>query len=371
MKTSERPRLFFFIPNLDGGGAEKVIITIANEVSSRGFDTTLCVIDGSGPYSTLISPSILLIDLESTRLRSSLWSLIRSLQKRRPTVVYSTIMSANWLVGLAVKLSRIDARLVLREAISAKFIENDTLLRVFLAKTLCRIVYRWADTIVSVSQEAQTDLVEFLGSGPDSRFMVIYNPSNPKIPELTKDSVHWSAQMPESSLFAISMGRLSAQKDFTTLLKAMSVVQEHHDLGLIVLGEGEDRAKLEAFVIEKKLRNVYFPGFLENPYPVLSRASVFVLSSRYEGMPNALIDALSLGVPIVSTNCPTGPSEVLDGGKWGTLVAVGDSNAMAQAIVASLERSSDSVISSDALEPYQLGTVVNKYLSAAGLSEFP
>jgi len=163
----------------------------------------------------------------------------------------------------------------------------------------------------------------------------------------------------------LGIGRLEAQKDFATLLRAFAQVRSRQDCRLIILGEGSLRYELEA--LARKLgvaEHVDLPGFVNNPYAYLVRASVFVLSSTHEGMPNALIEALALGVPVVATNCRSGPAEILEGGRWGRLTPVGDASAMAQAIQEALAQPcsiTDEIIES-VRERFDLDKIVDRYL---------
>ncbi len=146
---------------------------------------------------------------------------------------------------------------------------------------------------------------------------------------------HWFA--PGQPPVVLGIGRLTKQKEFVTLLRSFAQVRTHCAARLMVLGEGEDRLSLEALINDLGLSEcVALPGFVKNPYPYLRAASVFALSSAWEGLPTVLIEALALGTPIVSTNCPSGPSEILNGGQHGALIPVGDSEAMADAIYKAL-----------------------------------
>jgi glycosyltransferase involved in cell wall biosynthesis len=136
----------------------------------------------------------------------------------------------------------------------------------------------------------------------------------------------------------VAVGRLHEQKDFQTLLRAFALVRARRSARLIILGEGPERPALEAGVAKLGLtEDVDLPGFVPNPYAFMAGASQFVLSSRYEGLPTVLIEAMACGCPVVSTDCPSGPGEILDNGKYGRLVPVGDAAALAEAMEATLD----------------------------------
>ena len=137
----------------------------------------------------------------------------------------------------------------------------------------------------------------------------------------------------------LGAGRLTEQKDFPTLIRAFALVRKKHPARLMILGEGEERSKLETLVQELGLeKEVSLPGFVDNPYKYMKRAAVFVLSSRWEGFPNVLVEAMALGTPVVSTDCPNGPAEILENGKWGELVPVGETQSLASAVLRTLDR---------------------------------
>jgi len=137
----------------------------------------------------------------------------------------------------------------------------------------------------------------------------------------------------------LAIGRLTEQKDFFTLISAFAQLRQHRVLRLIILGDGELRAGLADHMAELGLSDddVKLPGFVSNPFAWLARCSLFVLSSRWEGLPGALIEAMACGAPVVSTNCLSGPDEILEGGRWGRLVPVGDVAALAQAMADTLD----------------------------------
>lgn len=227
---------------------------------------------------------------------------------------------------------------------------------------LIKRFYPWADEVVSVSRGTATDLARTAGVASD-RIEVIFNPIvTPELREMAAaplDHPWFKAGQPP---VVVSVGRFSQQKDFGTLLRAFSLVLERLPARLLILGEGPERSSLEALVSELGLDgSVDLPGWIRNPYPYMRRADAFVLSSRWEGLPSVLIEALYCGVPIVSTDCPSGPDEILDGGKHGLLVPVGDTEALARGIVVAL--SGDVPRPTPASwQPYEQETVVRRYL---------
>ena len=160
----------------------------------------------------------------------------------------------------------------------------------------------------------------------------------------------------------LGVGRLEQQKDFPTLIHAFAKVRQMQTAKLVILGSGREEKKLLSLVDELKLNeDVAMLGFVDNPYAYMAKSAVFVLSSAWEGFGNVIVEAMAVGTPVVSTNCPNGPEEILDNGKYGELVSVGDSQAMAEAILRVLLGEIKSV-DSDWLEQFKLETVAQKYL---------
>jgi glycosyltransferase involved in cell wall biosynthesis len=220
--------------------------------------------------------------------------------------------------------------------------KNATQLKWRLMPQLVRWFLPWADAIVTVSQGVADDLVQI--GLPSESIRVIHNPV--VTPELFQ-----KAQEPlEHPWFAsgqppviLGVGRLDKQKDFQTLIQAFAQVRQQHAARLMILGEGNERSHLEVLVKELHLtEDVSLPGFVANPYAYMSRSAVFVLSSLFEGLPTVLIEAIAVGTPVVSTNCKSGPAEILADGQYGKLVSVGNIQDIAKAIIETLEMVPDS-----------------------------
>jgi len=200
-----------------------------------------------------------------------------------------------------------------------------------------RLTYPTAKATIAVSEGVARDLVELL-SLDRAAVLTLYNP-------ITIDDFQVEAEEPlDDPWFAegeppviLGVGRLSAQKDFETLVRAFAVVRAQRPARLLILGEGTERPRIESLVSSLRLDEaVRMPGFVMNPFKYMKRSSVFVLSSRWEGFGNVLVEAMACGVPVVSTDCPSGPAEILENGKWGRLVPVGDFGALADAVISTL-----------------------------------
>jgi glycosyltransferase involved in cell wall biosynthesis len=235
-----------------------------------------------------------------------------------------------------------------------------------------RLFYKHADKIVAVSQGVAEDLRTITGL-PGSMFPVVPNPViTQRIFTLAKEPQphHWFEE-PEIKII-IGIGRLTHQKDFQTLIKAFGSVKKTRDCRLIILGEGRQRDQLDALAVSLGIeKSLHMPGFVTNPYSWLSRCSLFVLSSRWEGSPNVLKEALALGIPVVSTDCPSGPREILCDGRFGTLVPVGDHKTMAEAILQTLEAPLPRQTLKEAVTDFTVERSVQGYLEVFGLVKIP
>ncbi|MFC6920913.1 glycosyltransferase [Meiothermus taiwanensis] len=334
-------KLSIFLPNLNGGGAERVMVTLVNGFAHRGYCVDLVLASKEGPYLQEVDPLVRVVDLRAGRVIKALWPLVRYLRSERPVAMLSAINHANVVAVLARYLARVNTRVVISEH-STISIEAQRA-RVWNARSVYVLVpwvYRRADGIVAVSRDSAHDLERF-ASLPAGSVQTIYNPFDlTRIRQLAAEPVPHPWLQPEQRRPVIlAIGRLTEPKDYPTLLRAFALVRTHLNGRLLILGEGELREELAALAQSLGLGDDDFqmPGFVANPFAYLARAAVFVLSSRWEGLPGALIEAMACGTPVVSTDCPSGPREILQEGRWGRLVAVGDVEALAQAIVSVLQ----------------------------------
>lgn len=331
-------KIVLFLPSLRGGGAERVMVNLARGFAERGIKVDLVLAKAEGPYLSQVPPDVRIIDLNVQRVLYSLPGLVRYMRRERPMAMLSALNHANIVAIWAKMLSRTKTRLVVSEhSTLSQSTENATLWRVKLMPFLIRFFYPYADTVVAVSQGVADDLIARTRL-PEKKVKVIYNPViTSELFAKAEEPLDHPWFRPGEPPVILGVGRLTKEKDFPTLIRAFALVRKERPAKLMILGEGEDRFKLEALVRELGLEeDVALPGFVENPYKYMKRAAVFVLSSRWEGFGNVLVEAMALGTPVVSTDCPSGPAEILEEGKWGRLVPAGDIEAMAEAITAVL-----------------------------------
>ncbi len=360
-QTSER--IAFFLATPWGDGAERVVVTLANAICERGLKLDLVVYQ-SDSYREQVSKHIRLINLHSSGAMASIPSLVRYLREVRPKAVLSTIEQINIALLIARRLSGVPARIIIREAnTTSRMLDTTKGVRGMLYRKLLPICYLWADGIVAVSQGVADNLTSKLHL-PKTKVSVIYNP-------VALDQLLKNASVPVDHPWfeqgqppvVTGVGRLSLQKDFATLIRAFAQLRSCIKARLLILGEGEERGKLEELARELNVqKDMLLPGYVKNPHPYIARSSLFVLSSAFEGLPNALIEALALGIPVVSTDCESGPREILDNGRLGRLVPVADPNALSLAMLETLNQVEKKPISQEDLSKFDLDSAVDAYI---------
>jgi glycosyltransferase involved in cell wall biosynthesis len=362
MKTNGVGKLAIFVPSLSAGGAERAMLNLAHGFAERGCQVDLVLANASGPYLSKVRETVRLVDLKASRVLTSLPSLVFYLRKAKPKALISTLDYANIVASWARRLASTSSRIAINEqnTISRSAINSSRRRQRFVPRLVKRF-YPWADFVIGNSQGVVDSLVEVTGL-PYKRIHLLYNPVvTPELRERVQAPLDhpWFADGEPPVVLAV--GRLTKQKDFPVLLSAFAQVRQSISARLIILGEGPDRPALEALVKELGLENqVAMPGFVENPYAYMQHASLFVLSSLWEGLPTVLIEALYCGTPVVATDCPSGPREILKGGKYGQLVPMSEPKILANAIETNLT-GTKIIPPPESWQPYELETVVNQY----------
>jgi len=359
-----KKRIAFFLDALHGGGAERVVVNLLKGLVERDeFDLDLVLATKEGPYLDSVPPEVRIVDLEAGRAVLATLPLKNYLQANRPWAVVGSMGHVNVVASIATKLSRIETKLLLVEhnTISAT---QTRLRRAKLVFQLMKLLYPTADAVGGVSVGVSRDLEQCLGLKPES-VEVLYNPvvNQELIAKSQEDLDHpwFAADLPPVFL---AVGRLNLQKDFLNLLEAFALVRKQKSARLMILGEGEERPQLETAIARLGIADdVLLPGFVSNPYAYMSHASCFVLSSSYEGLPTVLIEAMACGCPVVSTNCPSGPDEILAGGTFGVLVPVKDPEALSQGMLETLANPIDPQLLKEQANEYSTVKTVDRYVS--------
>ncbi|MDB4944782.1 MAG: hypothetical protein JWP97_4316 [Labilithrix sp.] len=366
MGASRAARLTLLCRSLDGGGAERVMIALAGAFAGLGHEVDLVILTGRDEAELGSLPgAVRVVWLEAPRPELAAFRLLGHLRRTSPSAILSTLVLPNALaVACAALLPRgRRPRVVVREAntLSAA-LRHRPLTSRLLAGVAARVAYPRADAIVAVSEGARDDLAAFLGL-PRSRVRAIANPF-PAAEVLARAAEPvddpW-LRAPREVPVVVAAGRLVPKKGFHVLLEAVALLRRTRDVRLLIMGEGPERADLERRVARLALGDhVRLVGHLANPFSVLARADLFVLSSLAEGMPNVLLEALACGCPVVATDCPSGPREILANGAHGALVPPDDAGALAVAMDRAL--AAPAVRSARATGPFDLALVARAYL---------
>jgi glycosyltransferase involved in cell wall biosynthesis len=332
--AQERPDLALFIPSYAGGGGERVAMFLARTLAAAGLRVDLVVARSRGELRDEPLPGVTKVELGAVDELLAAPAWVRYLKRTRPRCAMSMIHTANFNSGLgAVFVPDVPVIVNLRIAASCDPAAQ-WWFRSWFGFGPERRLYQRASRVVGVSRGVAEEAVKVFGV-PPSRVLSIPNPRQSR--EVSPDIAAEHEALFEKPV-VLGVGRLAPQKDFETLLKAFARLAVSRDLHLVILGEGPGRRALLEQASELGVsKRVFLPGFVPNPQAYLRRARVFALSSRNEGFPGALIEAMEAGAAIVSTDCPFGPSEILDGGRFGRLVPVGDATGLAEAIAKELE----------------------------------
>lgn len=369
-RVESRTDIAVFLPSLAGGGAERVILYLCKKFCERGLLVDLIIVDDSGPLNYLIPQETRLVNFKKRKPIKSIIKLIKYLKKNKPKSIISVLTHANIACAIAHIISNSSCNLVLSERInivtdlSSRALSLDVLLTTIAIKFL----YKHAYKIIAVSKGAANSISK-ISKISKKNVKIIYNPIDiDNIDNLSSEYIEFPWQ--DSFPIIISSGRLSTQKDFPCILEAFSIMKKQCPSHLVIIGEGEQRKILNNIIDSLEINNdVWLPGFFINPYSYMARANLYVLSSRFEGLPNVLIEALALGVPIVATNCPSGPEEILANGKYGRLVPVGDPISLAEAMRKSLTGDHPAFDRAEALQRFHPELITDQYLEALGFPD--
>ncbi|MCP2727684.1 glycosyltransferase [Limnofasciculus baicalensis] len=370
-------KLAVVMPNMAAGGSERVVLNLLKEILKKDLKIEIDLVLGAveGSWINKIPSEVRVIDLKTPigptfkKISRVTFPLCGYLRKEKPDLVLSNYWYYNVFVVLAVALSRINTYLVIVEHGSFSVIKNKGTIP-WLIPLLMRCLYPQANSIVTVSKGLAQELEDDLKLKP-GLITTIYNPIiEERLSQISKESVTHPWFQDGEIPVILGVGRLCNVKDFPTLIRAFALVRKKLPARLVILGDGEDKPRLMDLVRELGLEdNVALLGFVEDPYSYMARSSVFVLSSIVEGLGNVLIEAMALGTPLVSTNCPSGPAEILDNGKYGELVPVGDNKAMADGILRVLSGDIKSV-DSGWLKQFTVEAATQNYLNILGINKY-
>ncbi|MFQ5470929.1 MAG: glycosyltransferase [Gammaproteobacteria bacterium] len=355
------------------GGITPVIVNLANKLATWGIQVDLLVFPPKGlsPKLDGLHTNINIVNLKSSHKITTLLSLLRYLKKEQPNALLSAGHRANLIAAWAKRISKYKTKLII--SVHSTITPESNVLKPFKRwrrNSSIRWFYPWADQIVGVSRGVADDLIENIHI-PSEQVSVIYNPvyTHEFLKQAERPISHPWLISDSSVPVILAAGRLVPQKDFTTLITAFAKVREKMNCKLIIMGEGEDRAKLEKMVEAYHLqKDIDLPGFIATPLAYMGKASLFTLSSAWEGFGNVLIEALAIGLPVVSTDCPSGPKEILDDGRYGSLVNVGNADQLASAIIDALKNPPEKSILQQRAEMFGIDQSSEAYLKLSGIA---
>ncbi|MGG6267877.1 glycosyltransferase [Leptolyngbya sp. AN03gr2] len=364
-QPTTKPLISVFLPTLAGGGAERAMLYLSIGLAERGWRVDLVLAEVRGEYLELVPPGVRLIDLRAKfpLVVSKTIALRRYLEREQPAILFSALdilSSAYWARPKTVPTQIV---MCVQTYLSEQFKNHQGQTFGKLRSRMVRWFYPKSDAVVAASIGTAEDVTGLTGI-PLDRIQVIYNPViTQEVFQKSEIEIDHPWFKPGEPPVILGIGRLVSQKDFPTLITAFAKVRENRPARLIILGEGDDRHLLEELIQKLGLESdVALPGFTDNPYAYLSKATLFVLSSRFEGFGNVVAEALACGAPVVSTDCPSGPAEILDRGKYGRLIPVADPTAMTTAILEMLDSPVDRAALKQRSLEFERDRIVDQYV---------
>ena len=324
----KKNKILFVLSNLGNGGAQRTVLNILNNIDLEKFSPTLCIFNNPSDTSYLdLLRSSIRVKVLNTKARFSVFKLIKEIRSQTPDLVFSTLGYVNFVVFVAHLLSFSKSKLILREASFKKKGYNTTKLEYYLV----RLAYRNCDVLISLSDGVRQHLIEHYGIKRE-KIRVVYNPVDiDRIEQVVNDGEILIPRKP-GVFRIIACGRLEAPKNYELLIHAVSKLNTGLEFWeLHILGDGEKKGELQQLVKDLGLEsNIRFLGFQKNPYSYIKGADLFILSSRWEGFPNVIVEAMTCGVPVLATDCLYGPNVILENGKHGWLVPNEDEAALTE-----------------------------------------
>jgi len=326
----------FFLPSLRGGGAEKSILFTVNELARLGYNVNLVLVQHSGEYLKDVNSNVKVVSLNNRRVLFSVFKLAKYIYINKPSILFSSLTHCNIVAILSKILIFSSCRVIVSERNSIYERYN----RSFRDKIILLVAsffYRFADSVHAVSFGVKRGLSDVMYIDPQ-KIHVVYNPVlNKNLYESMSASCDLLDVFHKDKIKIIAVGRLVYQKDFASLLRAFALLPNFNRYSLLIVGTGPLLDDLKNLAIDLCIADhVHFLGFLHNPISLMKKCDLFVLSSLWEGMPNVLVQAMACGIPVVSTDCDSGPSEVLNNGFEGSLVPVASPLDLSNAIIESL-----------------------------------
>lgn len=359
-------KIVFILPDLRAGGAEKVCINLATDWISRGHSITFVLMNKKGEYLKNISDKIEIISLKKKKLRQIFFPLITYLKNNKPDVILAQMWPLTSITVLAWLASFKKGKLFLVDHVHlSSSIEQEIFFPKKVFKLIVKLTYLFANKIIVVSNGVKRDLVE-ISKKLDEKIKVIHNPLIQKdIDKIKNKKILRKKIWGDGVKYRIlSVGSLKVQKDHFNLIEAFSLLKLPKKSKLLIIGNGPLKKKLIKFVKFKKLnKKVFFINFDSNLQKYYETADLFVSSSKWEGFSNVIAESLGYGLPVVSTNCKSGPSEILKRGKYGELVPIENSKQLALAIQKNLKKKHDKKLLIRRSKDFAISKISKRYLN--------
>lgn len=356
------------LPDLRGGGAERVSLDLARAFAAAGHEVEFVLMTAIGEFLPEARDQFGIVDLQASQARNVPMALARYLRVSRPEVLIANMWPLTTAAVIAKHLARSSCRLLLvdHNAMSKQY-ESWGRFQTLLMRTSMYTTYRLADSVAAVSEGVAAD-IEFLAGLSPGRVAVLHNPIPRR--EFPQENARSNAEVlwdcPKGKR-VLAVGSLKEQKNHPLLLRAFAQAPQSSST-LMLLGKGENEPILRALAQDLGIANrVVFAGFHSDPSPFYATADLFVLSSDYEGFGNVIVEALSFGLPVVSTDCSSGPAEILENGRWGRLTPVGDAEALARAMDEALSAPVDRDALKRRAADFSPEIAARKYLDLLGL----
>jgi glycosyltransferase involved in cell wall biosynthesis len=339
----ERPDIAVVMHEFAGGGSRRDVIFLCNALAEKGVPVTILTLREAGPLRPLLDSRVPVVEIPGGRIRSAFFGMRRAIRAIAPRMVLCSESSLNICCLAAARTLPQSNRpgILLREVASPSAAQqHDPSWQGRLSYQILHRLYRFADRVITLTDGARNDLIENFSVPADK---VVAMRANAVItPEIAERIALWDGEEGREENLIVSVGRLSPEKNHRLLLQALTLLRHKRPWRLALVGDGPERPALEEFVKANGLADqVTFVGYSADPFAWLMRARLAVCSSVYEGLCNAIIEALGCGTPVVSTDCPFGPCEILQNGRHGTLVPAGDAIALSAAIDSALDRPVD------------------------------
>ncbi|NYB74508.1 glycosyltransferase [Sedimentibacter hydroxybenzoicus DSM 7310] len=357
-------KICFILASLNVGGVEKNTLRLIKKLLDKGYQVDLLVVRNEGVYREQLDKRTNIIYLNNKKISHSIIKISNYLKENRPDAFISAKDYINIIVILANVLSGTKTKTIIstRTQVSIELNTQKRFNRI-INKLLMKITYPFATHLVAVSKGVANDLASIIGVDSNT-INVIYNPIvDEEIKKRKKLHVDIENKNDNEAML-VCAGRLTTQKDYPTLLNAMEIVKIYKNVKLIILGEGDQRKKIEDMIHKLNLEDfVYLKGNVTNPYPYMRAADLFVLSSKWEGFGNVIVESLAVGTPIVSTDCPSGPNEILNNGEYGILVPVGNAKLLAKGIIEALDKTWDKEALINRANEFSVERATNSYIT--------